>query len=60
MIAQSGFFERFDSSQSERSLLGWYKDIAYAFSLHGLDIAVHDKGADGAADGIAGTSVIED
>lgn len=57
MVSGRGFFERFDAAQGKGCLYGGLKDISYAFSLHGLDIAVGDQGADGSPDGVAGTVI---
>ena len=53
----SRFFEGFDLSDGESSLLVWTVDIADTFSLHGLYIAVTDKKTDRTSQSIAGAAV---
>ena len=57
MVAGRGFPECLDAAENEGGLQSGLKDIAHALSLHGLHIAVRDKGADSPAHGVSGAVI---
>ena len=57
MVSQGGFLEGVDTADGVGGLLHRHIDIADAFPLHGLYVAVDYQSGDGPPHGISGAAV---